>query len=102
MSGLIGIVARIVKTIAKHITAEDTLAGGGVGVCVDESTDGRIVISGLEIIEPGLYFLSRAKSLFLTTFPAVFSQANPLLNYTKNYAKSQHNLTHKLENCHPN
>ena len=71
MSGLIGIVARIVKTIAKHITAEDTLAGGGVGVCVDESTDGRIVISGLEIIEPGLYFLAGAKKPFLPTFQRV-------------------------------
>ena len=65
MSGLIGIVARIVKTIAKHITAEDTLAGGGVGISIDESTDSGIVISGLEIIEPGLYFLVGAKRPFL-------------------------------------
>lgn len=32
----------------------NTLAGGGITVCVDESTDGRIVVTGLEVIEPGL------------------------------------------------
>ena len=33
--------------------AEDTLTGGGVGVGVDESADGGVVITGLEVIEPG-------------------------------------------------
>ena len=41
--------------------AEDALAGGGVGVCVDESADGGVVITGLEVIEPG--FLLRVIAL---------------------------------------
>jgi hypothetical protein len=42
------------------------LSGRCIGVRVNKSTDGRIVISGLEIIEPGLYFLVGAKRPFLT------------------------------------
>ena len=41
--------------------AEDALAGGGVGVGVDESADGGVVITGLEVIEPS--FLLRAIAL---------------------------------------
>ena len=41
--------------------AEEALAGGGVGVGVDESADGGVVITGLEVIEPG--FLLRAIAL---------------------------------------
>ena len=34
--------------------AEDALTGGGVGVGVDESADGGIVVAGLEVVESGL------------------------------------------------
>ena len=34
--------------------AEDALAGGGVGVGVDEAAGGGIVISALQIIETGI------------------------------------------------
>ena len=40
---------------------QEALTGGGVGVCVDESADGGVVITGLEVIEPG--FLLRAIGL---------------------------------------
>ena len=33
---------------------QHALAGGGIGVGVDESADAGIVIPGLEIVEPGL------------------------------------------------
>ena len=41
--------------------ADNSLTGGGVGVGVDESADGGVVITGLEVIEPG--FLLRAIAL---------------------------------------
>ena len=34
--------------------ADNTLAGGGVGVGVDEATDLRIVVTALEVIQPRL------------------------------------------------
>ena len=40
---------------------QEALAGGGVGVGVDESADGGVVVAGLEVIEPG--FLVRAIAL---------------------------------------
>ena len=44
---------RITLTVGEHVIAQDALAGGGEGVCVDEAADGGIVITGLQIIEPG-------------------------------------------------
>ena len=77
--------------------ADDALTSRGIAVRVDKSTDGGIVISGLEIIEPGLYFLVGAMRPFLITFPTASNHADPLLNYTKNHAKSQHDLNEKLK-----
>ena len=37
------------------------MTGGGVGVCVDESADGGVVVAGLEVIESG--FLVRVIAL---------------------------------------
>jgi hypothetical protein len=50
----INTVNRITSTIRKHIAAEDSLAGGGVGVSVDEAAELGIVVAGLEVIEPGV------------------------------------------------
>ena len=47
--------------VGEHIAAEEALAGGGIGVGVDESADGGVVVAGLEVIEPG--FLLRAIAL---------------------------------------
>ena len=44
---------RVVPAVGEHIIAEEALAGGGVGVGVDESADGGVVVAGLEVIEPG-------------------------------------------------
>ena len=44
---------RIVPTVGKHIVAQQTLAGGGEDICIDESTNLRIIIPGLEVVEPG-------------------------------------------------
>ena len=51
----------IVATIRKHITAEETLPGGGVGVGVQEAAEFRIVVAGLEVIEPGVYYVQLAR-----------------------------------------
>ena len=40
--------------------ADNSLTGGGVGVGVDESTNGGIVITGLQIIEPGIVVVAVA------------------------------------------
>jgi len=44
----------VIITIRKHITADDSLTGGGVGVGVDEAAQLGIVVAGLEVIEPGV------------------------------------------------
>ena len=53
----ISIANRVIPAIRKHIVPQETLAGGGVGVGVDEAADLGIVISALEVIEPGLYWV---------------------------------------------
>ena len=44
----------IIPTVRKHIVPEEALAGAGVAVCVEESSEGRIVISALQVIEARL------------------------------------------------
>ena len=44
---------RIIATVCKHIVAQEILTGGSKGVCVDETTDTGIVISALQVVEPG-------------------------------------------------
>ena len=47
-------ICRIVIAIGKHIVAEDALTGGGEGICIEESAQLGIVITGLEVVERGL------------------------------------------------
>ena len=75
---------RIVPAISKQVITEDALACRNQCIRVDEPADSRIVVSGLEIIEPGLYFLEEAMRPFLTTFLAVSNHANPYLIIRKN------------------
>ena len=44
----------IVSTVGKHIAADNTLSSGYEGVGVDKSADLGIVITGLQVIEPGI------------------------------------------------
>lgn len=46
---------RIVPAVRKHVVPEEALAGAGVGVGIDEALDDWVVISGLQVIETGLY-----------------------------------------------
>ena len=59
---------RIVPAISKQVITEDALACRNQCIRVDEPADSRIVVSGLEIIEPGLYFLEEAMRPFLPFF----------------------------------
>ena len=43
----------IVQAIGKHVIAQHALAGGGICVGVEEAAPGGVVITALEIIEPG-------------------------------------------------
>ena len=53
-AAIVIIIYRIISTIREHIVANKSLAGVRKLIRIDESADLRIVISGLQIIEPGL------------------------------------------------
>ena len=41
----------IIQTIGKHVIAQQTLAGGGEGVGIEEAGNGGVIVAGLEVIE---------------------------------------------------
>ena len=45
---------RIVATIGEHVIAGEALAGGDIGIGIDESAYLGIIVSGLQITEPCL------------------------------------------------
>ena len=44
---------RVVATIGKHVITEKTLPRASKGIRIDESADAGIVISALQVVEPG-------------------------------------------------
>ncbi len=48
-------VNRIASAIRKHIVPQEALAGAGVAVGVEESSEGWVVISALEVVEARLF-----------------------------------------------
>ncbi len=46
---------RIILAVREHIVPEETGAGGGVAVRVQEALDDGVVVSALQVIEAGLY-----------------------------------------------
>ena len=54
MSAGVATIYWIISAIGKHVIAEYALAGRNEGVGVEESADGGIVISGLQVIESGI------------------------------------------------
>ena len=34
--------------------SDETLPGTDISICIDESADGRIVVTALQVVEPGL------------------------------------------------
>ena len=59
---------RIVQTIGKHVIAQDTLAGGGVSIGIDESAQFGIVITGLEVVEGGFNVLGLSAVVYYIDF----------------------------------
>ena len=53
LSSRVTIIHRIIPAIGKHVIAQDALSCGGKGVGIEESAYFGIIISGLEIIQPG-------------------------------------------------
>ena len=44
---------RVIIAVRKHIVPQEALAGAAVGIGVEEPLDDGIVISALQIVEPG-------------------------------------------------
>lgn len=44
--------------------SDETLPGTDISICIDESTDGGIVITALQIVEPGFSGVSVAVLVF--------------------------------------
>ena len=61
----ISTVNRIIVAVGKHVVAEDALAGGNEGICIDESAYLGIIITALQVIEPGILGGRLAKRQFL-------------------------------------
>ena len=57
-------------TISKHIVPQEALAGAGVAVGVDESTEGGVVISALEVVEARLCIAVVAVGAKMSLFQA--------------------------------
>ena len=77
LSKIVSTVDRIIQAIGKHVIAKYALAGGGVGVGVDESAQFGIVITGLEVVERGLSVVDIATL-------SKSAVRVPLCNYTTN------------------
>ena len=43
----------VVITIGKHIMPDNTLTGTSITVCIEESANLRVVVTGLEVVEAG-------------------------------------------------
>ena len=65
---MVYIIDRIIKAICEHIAADNSLAGGGVGVGADKAGELGIVVAGLEIIEPGVSTFKCPNGPFLRPF----------------------------------
>ena len=57
-------VYRIIVTICKHIVTQEALSGRSKGIRIDEPANAGIVISGLEIVEPGFSEVAVAVLVF--------------------------------------
>ena len=64
------VITGIVHTIRKHIVSEQALAGGNEYVGVEEPAPFGIVISALQVIQPGLWDMLVVTTLFLLLVPS--------------------------------
>ena len=61
---MICVIDRIIGAVGKHVIAQHALAGAYKYIGIDEAVDGGVIISALEIIEPGFLDYVVAIALF--------------------------------------
>jgi hypothetical protein len=76
MPAIITIANRIIAAVGEHIVAQQTLACGCKCISIDESANLGIVITGLQVIEPGILGAEIATRSFLALSPLVFKNEN--------------------------
>ena len=64
ITGRITTIHRIILTIGKHVITEKTLPRTCKGIRIDESADAGIIISALEVVEPGFSGVAVAVLIF--------------------------------------
>ena len=57
---------RAIPAVSKHIVPQEALSGRSKGICVDKSADAGVVISALEVVEPGISGGAVATMVYLT------------------------------------
>jgi hypothetical protein len=55
---------RIIKAVRIHIAPKEPLTSGSPGIRIDESANGRIVVTALEVVEPGFSGVAVAVLIF--------------------------------------
>ena len=55
---------RIIATVCKHIVAQEILTSRSKGIRIDETADAGIVITALEVVEPGFSGITVAVLVF--------------------------------------
>ena len=58
----------VISTVGKHIITEDTLTGTGIGICINKPAHLGIIITALQIIQPGLYVVGLAMKHYGTLY----------------------------------
>ena len=54
MACFINVIDGIIPTIRKHIVSAKSLSGTCKGIRIDEPADGGVVVTALQVVEPGL------------------------------------------------
>ena len=75
---MICVVDRIIPAVGKHIVAEDALAGRNKDIGIDESTNLRIVIPALQVIQSGIL---SGRLAIQSNFTCRSSHAKPRVGY---------------------
>ena len=55
-------IARTIVTIRKHIVPKEALTGRSERIRIDESADGGIIVTALQVVEPGFSVVNVAAS----------------------------------------
>ena len=55
---------RAIPAVSKHIIAREALARRSIGICIDEAANAGIVITALQVVEPGFSGITVAMVVF--------------------------------------